>query len=1357
MTCPDNIVLPTIRFQTVTKDIITHLLRAGEMYHDVHVTIADGQEDEEKKAWILELAKPLATTGRFTYIGLKDAMERVWLAAQLETEWILPIADDDPSSVNYLRCLSDAACVATPNTMAIVPYAYLCYSSKQFYPFRLQAINEPDQRGRLSSLFKQGHNGLLTFGVMRRRLFLEWMDFVRTKPVWPSYSDQLFVSYLAMKGLFLPTREECVYMKDESDWHDLRRAIVKDSRGYLRPCMTLAHEIFLVDDLFTFLRAHGLEDVAVPSVTYRAKELLKSGLGYHRLRLHVLEMVEGTYSKQAYGLMSQLLDRAMSLADDDVAGHIALISYIESAADQLRTLEDEPLSIHSRLSRTDETPPSTGMPKQPQQLSIPTSELHGRVRVLWVAPGFPPTQVAGTELYTLALARELQRRGYEVRVVCPAFAQTTPIGALCEEEFEGIPVSRVHLPVVKTLDGFYFSQEAGELFWSYLQHRPVDLVHFQHLIGFTASAVVACKRLNVPSLMTLHDSWFLCQQVHYMLPDGEFCTGPETVDKCVQCMLARHPGAPIQQQIPQAYFHMANRRELLKQAILQVDRLIVLSEFQRRNLDQYGFLHPKTIVSPIGLEALPSVSRTRGDGRLRILYLGHVTKRKGLDVLMRAFARLPQDRVRLDIYGDIVDRAYFEQEIRLGDAGDNVVCHGSYSKADLPRILSGCDLAVIPSRAEFFPTTVRECLAAHTPVIASSVGGVPEMIEHGRTGLLFRSGDDVDLEEKLRQCLENPQLLEHLRTSSPPVRTMAQDVDQLEQIYAELVGMPRLQSQRKENDVAKPGQTSAAVLEESHPGRYVCSIIIPVWNKVELTMQCLTELAKVTDEVSYEVIVVDNGSTDDTATFLASLGGDVQIISNRENLGFAKACNQGAQAARGKYLVFLNNDTVPLEGWLRALVSEVDSDGDVAVVGSKLLYPDQTVQHAGVAVDRLLRPYHLYQGSDHRASAVNRRRELNAVTAACLLIRRSMFVDVGGFDEGYVNGFEDADLCFKVREKGGRIVYQPRSVLYHLESQTPGRKQHDERNATRLRERWGAHWWLTDEDLHCHTDGYKITWPDTGYNGKAALQLLADVKDHAAWAHVAAAQGAAFKQDWQAVKRELALAEDWPNDRLVLSWGATVAERMQELPSRIKFLARYVELVDAPTERLALVRLLLEQRNLTAAETHVNMVLATSPHHAEGLLLKGILSMQREQYAQAEGAFASAVQAGADRKKCVMGMGMASMGRAYAQGAWERFLEVLAEHPDDAEAIHWLLRAGTAQNRWHELADQLRAYVTRNPSDLATRFAFVSVLLRGEQLEAARREHDALQKLVPHYDGLDQLGQMIAGREAVLTTEAASS
>jgi GT2 family glycosyltransferase len=128
-----------------------------------------------------------------------------------------------------------------------------------------------------------------------------------------------------------------------------------------------------------------------------------------------------------------------------------------------------------------------------------------------------------------------------------------------------------------------------------------------------------------------------------------------------------------------------------------------------------------------------------------------------------------------------------------------------------------------------------------------------------------------------------------------------------------------------------------------------CSIIVPVRDRVDLTRRCLTQLAAVTDAVEYEVIIVDNGSTDGTAAFLAELGGDVHIVRNAEDVGFARACNQGAAAARGRHLVFLAPDVVPRPGWLAMLVETAAAAPETAMVGSPISPVCLLVQRAAFA------------------------------------------------------------------------------------------------------------------------------------------------------------------------------------------------------------------------------------------------------------------------------------------------------------------------------------------------------------------------------------------------------------------------
>lgn len=252
------------------------------------------------------------------------------------------------------------------------------------------------------------------------------------------------------------------------------------------------------------------------------------------------------------------------------------------------------------------------------------------------------------------------------------------------------------------------------------------------------------------------------------------------------------------------------------------------------------------------------------------------------------------------------------------------------------------------------------------------------------------------------------------------------------------------------------------------------SIIIPVWNKLELTMQCLTAIAKNTEYEDYEVIIIDNASSDGTKDFLKTLDGDIKIITNEENLGFAKASNQGAKIASGEYLVFLNNDTIPQKSWLTNLVKTIQSSKKIGIVGSKLFYPDDTIQHCGASMrydKKFFRHQYKYLHKNH--PLVNYKRKLDAVTAACFITPKSLFYNLNYFDEKYLNGCEDMDYCTSVRENGHEIIYEPKSELYHLESQTPRMSNKDQDNFNRYLHKWGSEKMKNEIEVYSE-DGFWI-------------------------------------------------------------------------------------------------------------------------------------------------------------------------------------------------------------------------------------------------------------------------------------------
>lgn len=238
-----------------------------------------------------------------------------------------------------------------------------------------------------------------------------------------------------------------------------------------------------------------------------------------------------------------------------------------------------------------------------------------------------------------------------------------------------------------------------------------------------------------------------------------------------------------------------------------------------------------------------------------------------------------------------------------------------------------------------------------------------------------------------------------------------------------------------------------------------CAVIIPSFNGAHLLSTCLKSLfAHPPERCDWRVIVVDDASEDGTVDRFEGYDDHLKVVARERNGGFGIACNDGAEAAgEVEYLVFLNNDTIPLPGWLDALVDAAAAHPDAGAVGSKLLYPGGTVQHAGVAIGQDRWPHHLYAGLPGEHPAVNRAKPVVAATAACLLVRREAFIELDGFDTAFLNGYEDIDFCLRLGERGQETRYCPQSVLYHLESVTrwaDDSSRHVEHNSQLFAERW---------------------------------------------------------------------------------------------------------------------------------------------------------------------------------------------------------------------------------------------------------------------------------------------------------------
>jgi GT2 family glycosyltransferase/SAM-dependent methyltransferase len=257
----------------------------------------------------------------------------------------------------------------------------------------------------------------------------------------------------------------------------------------------------------------------------------------------------------------------------------------------------------------------------------------------------------------------------------------------------------------------------------------------------------------------------------------------------------------------------------------------------------------------------------------------------------------------------------------------------------------------------------------------------------------------------------------------------------------------------------KPLDIGALELPAS-PSTPLVSIIIPVYNQLDFTLRCLKSIQDNPSKASAEVIVLDDASTDETSKVVAQIPG-VRYVPNEHNLGFLRSCNRAALEARGEYLVFLNNDTEVQKDWLDHMLATFERSGPVGLVGAKLIYPDGRLQEAGGMIWRDASGLNFGRNDDPGKPEYNYVREADYCSGACIIIRASLFNQLGGFDELFAPAYyEDTDLAFKVRDSGYKVVYQPAAQIIHFEGGTCGTdlesgiKSYQRVNAKKFAEKW---------------------------------------------------------------------------------------------------------------------------------------------------------------------------------------------------------------------------------------------------------------------------------------------------------------
>lgn len=241
----------------------------------------------------------------------------------------------------------------------------------------------------------------------------------------------------------------------------------------------------------------------------------------------------------------------------------------------------------------------------------------------------------------------------------------------------------------------------------------------------------------------------------------------------------------------------------------------------------------------------------------------------------------------------------------------------------------------------------------------------------------------------------------------------------------------------------------------------IVSIIIPTYNQVKFTFNCICSILKHAGTDNYEIIVANDNPNDLDTISLSKYFINLNVITNQHNLGFLCNCNNAVKHAKGKYIVLLNNDTQVQSGWLKELLYIFDNYSDVGLVGSKLIYPDGRLQESGGIVWQDGSAWNYGNRDNPNKPEYNYVKEVDYISGASIMLEKAIWEQLGGFDELYLPAYyEDTDLCFKVRQIGYKVYYQPFSQVVHFEGITHGTdlnsgvKKYQQDNQAKFYNKW---------------------------------------------------------------------------------------------------------------------------------------------------------------------------------------------------------------------------------------------------------------------------------------------------------------
>jgi GT2 family glycosyltransferase/glycosyltransferase involved in cell wall biosynthesis len=700
------------------------------------------------------------------------------------------------------------------------------------------------------------------------------------------------------------------------------------------------------------------------------------------------------------------------------------------------------------------------------------------MKVLLVAHGFPPAAQGGSEICAQTHARALQRLyGDEVLVLTREQDRAREEYAVRTEDRGGLRIVCINNTFRHTrcFEDTYCNETIGRIADRVIDDFAPDAAHIHHLTCLSTTIVQSLADRGIPRFVTLHDYWLMCHRGQRLDVNYRVCAGPGAhgcgacvgaaggagamafagagvirfVERRLPADAARHFGRAARRigslvsSRREAADHERRRCEHMRAICGEVTHFFAPSRCMRDAFVAFGVSPERITIAPYGFdrEALGHVARMPSD-RLRIGFLGSLMISKAPHVLLEAFGRLPAGVATVNLFGAFADYHGDDSYRRQLDpliAVDGVRVHAAVPHERIAEALASIDVLVVPSVwPENSPLVIQEAFLAGIPVVASRIGGIPEVVDEGRNGLLFRAGDVDDLTRALRPLLQTPALLDRLRSGIPAVRTIEEDVQLTRGMYR-----------------------GAATAIASHSTRTV-AIVLHYRTPDDTLLAVRSLLASRRPLV--EIIVINNDSTDDAGRFLEETLPKITYRHAGRNLGFSGGVNLGIRQAlrRGADAVLLvNSDVIVPPDCLERLERALDRMDAAGIAGPVILSraaPDRIASFGMSYQSRTGRMLNRQNGVAFDLARPPATTIVDGVNGSVMLVKRAVFEAIGLFDEDYFFGFEDLDFCLRATRAGFRTIVVGGAVAYHEGSRSigasaPRRLYFAARNHLRLAER----------------------------------------------------------------------------------------------------------------------------------------------------------------------------------------------------------------------------------------------------------------------------------------------------------------